>query len=475
MILVLLFVIGFAIPFSTKLAVNAFRMAAVVWLLKLLLHRPKLRTQPLALPIFFFLVITAISSVLSYEPALSWGRMRTVSLLLLVPLITQTLSSTRQTRALALALLISTLGTVTYTGWQYTFGAGVAVKQVKPGSPLARAGVLPGDVVAQVNGKRVHSPSGFRELLEGPPNEKLTITIQRGAPPERYQPQFERAALVASGLTHKEALGRGHPVRAQGFFAHYVPFSELLMLMAALAFGLALRADSNKRGLVFAFAFAAIGFALLATATRATAASLAIACIFVLWMYKGWKIRIWSLVVLASMLILGSFWFQHTRGTGWYQNDPSSQYRQLMWRDGIRLIGQHPWFGTGMDSIYHHWQEWNIQAYQRFPNLKSHFHSAYIQVAVECGVAALLVWLWLLGSLIARLARYGWSHRSVLGCEEGLICGTLAGSIALCLTSLLHYSNGDAEFMISFWFMAGIAVSITALTPAEALPAINNK
>jgi hypothetical protein len=466
-----LLLIALSIPFSTKLAVNAFRVAALLWLLKVVIYRPRLPAKPLTIALLAFLSLTAIASSLSPEPALSWGRMRTVSLLLLVPLVMQTLTSLRQARALVIVLVFSTLLAVAYTGWQYTFGIGVSLEQIKAGSPLERAGLLPNDVITSVDGKRVYARANLRSFIEnGPSNHALKISMRRNAPPEVYELQFDRAALQESGLAAPGALSRGHPVRAQGFFKHYVPFSELLMLMAALTFGLALHAGHKRARWLFGFAFLAISGALIATLTRATLAALIIACVAIYWTSARWKQRLVGLAVIGVLFVLGSLWFQHTRGPGWFhKTDHSSQYRELMWKDGLRLLGEHPWFGVGMDSIYRRWQEWDIAAYRQFPNLKSHFHSSYIQIAAENGLPALIAWLAILGLLAKQLMQLSRAREGT----AGIAVGALAALITFCLTSILHYTVGDAEFMIAFWLLMGIALTAVKLMASQTFSSAN--
>jgi hypothetical protein len=471
-IYLLFIIIALAIPFSTKLAVNAFRVAVALWLVKLLVYRPKIRFEPLFLAMLLFLVLTAAASSLSPEPALSWGRMRTVSLLLLVPLIMQTLTSLRQARTLVMALIFSTMIAVTYTGWQYIFGIGVSLEQIKPGSPLAHAALLPNDVITHINGKRIYAPSTLRDIVDqGPLGEALKITMQRNAPPETHNLQFERRALQESGLTAPDALGRGHPVRAQGFFKHYIPFSELLMLTAGLTFGLALCARKMRTRSLFALVFLAIGAALIATMTRATLAALLMACVAVYWIKVRWRQRLASLIMIIIFSVVSSIWFQHSRGLGWFQRDAGSNYRVLMWKDGARLIRQHPWFGVGMDSIYRHWQEWDIKAYQRYPHLKSHFHSAYVQIAVEAGLPALVTWVWILASLGLSLLRYARTAPSEPEIASGVVVGALIVALALAINSFVHYSSGDAEFMIAFWLLMGIGISTGKTLTTQIRPA----
>lgn len=456
-----------AIPFSTKLAVNVFRVTVGLWLLKLLVYRPKIRPQPLMVALLLFLTLTAVASSLSPEPALSWGRMRTVSLLLLVPLVMQTLTSIQQARGVVIALVFSTLVAVAYTGWQYTFGIGVSLEQLRPESPVAQAGLLPNDIITRIDGKRVYAPSTLRNVIEqGPPDQILKLAMRRNAPPETYDLQFQRAALQESGLTSPDALGRGHPVRAQGFFKHYIPFSELLTLVAALTFGLAMASRSKRSRWLMGLVFLAIAGTLIATVTRATLAALVVSCVAVFWIRAPWKQRLASLSLFVVLFVVGSIWFQHTRGWGWFdRTDYSSQYRELMWKDGLRFVRENPWFGVGMDSIYRHWQEWDIHAYRHFPHLKSHFHSSYIQTAAENGLPALSTWLVIL-SLIARQLLQRTRHREGTAGDGGIVVGALATLIAFSLISFLHYITGDAEFMIAFWLVLGAALSASNIAAA---------
>src|ERR1700720_1918171 len=76
-------------PLSTKGAVNAFRIATVIWVVLICIGKRRVCRQPLVLPLLLFLVLSGVSTALSSEPLLSWGRMRTVTLLLIAVLIPQ--------------------------------------------------------------------------------------------------------------------------------------------------------------------------------------------------------------------------------------------------------------------------------------------------------------------------------------------------------------------------------------------------
>ena len=53
---------------------------------------------------------------------------------------------------------------------------------------------------------------------------------------------------------------------------------------------------------------------------------------------------------------------------------------------------------ASMDSVERHGRELGIRAYERYPKLKSHFHSTPIQIAAESGLLALAAWIWLMAA-----------------------------------------------------------------------------
>jgi putative inorganic carbon (HCO3(-)) transporter len=141
---------------------------------------------------------------------------------------------------------------------------------------------------------------------------------------------------------------------------------------------------------------------------------------------------------------------------------PEAEYRLLMWKDGFRLIREHPFLGVGMDSIKLEWREWNIQAYQRFP-LRSHFHSTPIQIAVERGLVTLAAWVWLLVAYFRVLVETVKRAKHSPWFGLGLAAGSFAAACAFLLGSLVDYSWGDSEVVMIFWAIVGIALTLNRL------------
>ena len=93
----------------------------------------------------------------------------------------------------------------------------------------------------------------------------------------------------------------------------------------------------------------------------------------------------------------GGWWLKSRRNLSWFEaKDPGTQYRFLIWKDGARLVAQHPLLGVGLANVQRHPDRFDMAAYRAFPNMISHFHSTPIEIAVDCGLPALGIWVWLM-------------------------------------------------------------------------------
>ena len=164
-----------------------------------------------------------------------------------------------------------------------------------------------------------------------------------------------------------------------------------------------------------------------------------------------------GLLLLASV---GAYWVQRHRASP--GSDPGTEYRLLMWHDSIGMIRTHPILGVGFDSVAGDWQRWNLEAYRRF-GLHSHFHSTPVQLAVECGLPALAVWIWLLADYAGFLLRLQRTIPPHDWFARGLLLGALGGLVGFVLTGFLQYNFGDAEAMVVFWFIAGLTFAASRL------------
>src|SRR5271157_1369302 len=145
------FLLLFAItlPHSIKGAERSWKIAFVLWLLKLAIQGARPYRQPLAAPLLAYVTLSAISTMLSPDPYLSWDRMKLVCLVLIAILFGENLKRLSQVRILVLLLVASGFAAAGFTAWQYTYGVGVQVKQMRPSTPLAKTNIRIDDVITK--------------------------------------------------------------------------------------------------------------------------------------------------------------------------------------------------------------------------------------------------------------------------------------------------------------------------------------
>jgi membrane-associated protease RseP (regulator of RpoE activity) len=458
-----------ALPHSIKGAERAWKIAFVLWLVKLAIERVRPFKLPLAAPLLAYVTFSAISTMLSPDPYLSWDRMKFVCLFLVGVVFAQNLKQLSQVRWLLTLLVLSGLAAGLYTGWQYTYGVGVRLSEFPPGSRLSQAGFAPGDIITSFAGRKVHAPEQLIRAVEGNPSaQKVNVEYVRGL-------GFHKAVIGAtsddfllSGLgTAFVKIDRGKPIRAQGTLGHYVVFAEMLMQIGCMAWALLLSTHRGQTGwkLLLAVAFAGITAALLATATRAALGGLALGGgVSLVLLLRSRKARAAAIAVLIVMLLGATLWIQHSRGLDWLsRSDVGTHFRVLMWEDGIRLVREHPWFGVGMETVRVHYREWNIRGFIQY-NVLSHFHSTFLQIAVERGIPALLAWLWFSVAYFLFLMRLIRRLNGQNRFANGTAVGALAAFLAFTFTSFVHYNLGEEPLAMIFFFYFGVALALDRMT-----------
>jgi O-antigen ligase len=275
-------------------------------------------------------------------------------------------------------------------------------------------------------------------------------------------------SFVVALIAAWQYLHRVDPfARVPGLYRHYVNFGEMLLLVAALSFGVALAADGRhyKLRIGAGVVFVASSAALVATATRTFLAALLLACFYLVWRQFRWRTRALAAVLVAMAVVAGAWWFHSRRGFSWFDRaDPGTQYRFLIWRDATHIIREHPFFGVGLASVQRHPDQFQMSAYRTFPNMISHFHSTPIEIAVGCGLPALLLWIWLMLTCWST-ARTAVAHTANGDSfARGIALGVLGAVVAFQFASLFHYILGDPEPMLLFWILIGAAIMLERRT-----------
>src|SRR5215204_2283646 len=382
-----------------------------------------------------FFLWSVVSSVFSYAPDISLDKLRGVSLFLIFYFVYPNLKTLRAARFLVFALIFSTMFAVLWTPLERIIGRGVEIYDFR-GSAFDQIGLQDGDAILQIDGKKVNSLEEMqRRMFENPTAPQFKALVYRT---DAYTPVEIPRTRIKPAASAEESLGigrwsRSRNWRAAGFYGHFTTFAEVLQMIISLAFGIFIACFSKSEPpaaaggfsestekhksrriftrplppAVLTICLAFMALALLLTATRASQFAFLVSSVVIVLLNGNRKIIFTLAALILPVVIVGLLVYQQTRGIGFDLSDKSTQYRTMMWRDGTRLWTQNArnfTFGVGMDSIKRYWREWDLFDKGREP--MGHFHSTLVQLAVERGLPALLIWLTILGIYARTLRRF---------------------------------------------------------------------
>ncbi len=467
----------FSAPHSIAATQIAWLSGMFLWMIRLFIKpRRKLLKTPLDIALWAFFGWSAISSVFSYDPATSIDRLRNVALFLIFYFVINNLKTVRAVKFLAWALIFSCMVNVLWTPIERIIGRGVEIHGLSAQSPLAKALLEEGDTLLEADGKKLKTPD---DLIQ--PIEQKEITRVKFYRPDFYYTVEVKRANLLSGANTFEKLGitdwkKSRNWRSAGFYGHYTTYAEVLQLIAALVFGLfiALGKKRSRRSAVLLFCLLGMTLALFLTVTRASQLGF-LAAAFAIVLVNGNRKMLLTLALIALPLTVAALIFvQQSRQVGFFdQKDDSTIYRQTVYKEGFNLWtkdARNFFLGVGMDSIQRYAKEWRLFDDGKLP--MGHFHSTPLQLLVERGLPALLLWLWVLW-------RYGKTLLNYLRIEnrkskienpnssdwqkKGIILGGFGSLVGFFTSGLVHFNLGDAEVAMVFFMLMGLSVSLVIL------------
>ena len=485
-VVVCVLLIALFAPHSIAVTQGAWVLGLVFWVLRFAIYpRPRLFRSPVDYLLLGFFVLSGVSGVFSYSPVVSIGKMRAASLFTIVYLVAQNVRTVRLVHVLALTLIASCMVNVIWTAGQLVVGRGVKIEGVKAESPLAKAvfrtrtvtqptAIRDGDIVWQVDRKPIGTPDELAAALAGGA-EIAKVRIYR----VEWMPELEvpRGQLL-QGSTALEQLGiagwsRGRDWRATGFFGHWVTYAEVLQLIASLALGLFLTLQRKRSlfGGLLAVAVVGLVFALAMTVTRASWIGFAVSVALMLVASVSRRTLLIAAACVIPLVLGAAILLQQKRNVGFFDaKDQSTSWREMVWREGFQLLvskPRHLLVGVGMDSIKGHWREWGLFDNGRQPI--GHMHSNVLQIALERGVPALVVWLMLLvvyAFTLIRVIRI----KDLPPETRGIAVGALGGLAGFFVSGLVHYNWGDSEVVTVFYFIMGLTLVVVRSMRSESQP-----
>jgi O-Antigen ligase len=456
-------------PHSIALTQISWLTGMLAWVIRQFI-KPRLklvRSGKLDFALWAFFGWTVISSIFSYAPDISIDKLRGAALFLIFYFVINNLKTIKAAKFIAFALITSCMVSVLWTPIERIFGRGVEIHGLSATGCLSKAILLEGDTILKANNKKVSSPEAFVAELEK--NEVNKV--------EFYRPDFnaiveiKRADLLSGDALEKLGIAswkHSRNWRSAGFYGHYTTFAEVLQLIASLAFGLFIalfqsskfKVQNSKFQIILFVCLAFMSLALLMASTRASQLAFIISAFVIVIFHGNRKLLLGLAAIVLPVALIGLYVLQQSRNVGFFdKTDNSITWRETVWREGFDLATNSPrhlLVGVGMDSIKRFKDDWHLFDNGKLP--PGHFHSTPLQLAVERGIPALLLWLLILGIYWKQLISA--IRRSESAIEKGILLGCLGGSIGFFASSCVHYNLGDAEVAMVFFLLMGISVKV---------------
>ncbi|MEP6924259.1 MAG: O-antigen ligase family protein [Pyrinomonadaceae bacterium] len=469
-----------AAPVSIAVTNIGWITGVFLWLIRSFIRpRPVFFRTKLDFALLGFWGWCLLSCFFSYAPDLSFDRWRVLTLFPIAYLVANNVRETRMVRWLVGALIFSTMVTVGWTFVERGIGRGVQVYGIKPDGALGFAGVREGDTLLKINGKKLIIPEQLVDALqesETPASGTIKINLYR---PDYYvDVEIKNSLSRGATMRAEDALGferwqRGRNWRSAGFYDHYTTYAEVLQLIMSLVLGLLIAhpQKKSKLGGLLLFCLVTMGLALLLTATRASQVGFLLSTLSIVAVGSNRRVFLTILAVFLPLAVIAAIYVQQSRNTGFVDSsDNSTTWRLTVWREGVELLAKSPrhlLVGVGIDSIKRYKCEWGLFDNCTLP--AGHFHSTPLQIAVECGLPALFLWLLV-------VFRYGKSlfvrQKQVTDWfAKGVLLGAFGGLIGFFASGAVHYNLGDSEVAMVFYLIMGLGLVLCRRNLSESAAA----
>ncbi len=249
--------------------------------------------------------------------------------------------------------------------------------------------------------------------------------------------------------------------RITGFMGHWMTLSGGLMLVFITLVGYMLN-SLPKRKTFWVLGCFFLGITLVLTLTRSVWIASAAGLLTAFWL----RFPLRKIVILfGGGVILLVFSapesVQKRLESIWNLNDPSNYARVAIWKTGLKMVKDNPWFGVGPQQVskvffdYHPFP----QDRERSGFFFMHMHNNLLQFAAERGIPCALAWLWL-------MLKIGIDHYRAF---KKLLTPSLQKSahaigflnvVVLFLAGCFEFNFGDSEILMVFLFLVVVPYGI---------------
>ena len=242
--------------------------------------------------------------------------------------------------------------------------------------------------------------------------------------------------------------------RITGFSSHWMTFGgEVMIVLLALVSFLFLSAD--RKGKIFGAICVPILFlALVLGLTRSIfLLGLPLGATYLIWQWKRWLLLPVPPLLLAAFLLAPMEVRERVLSvTEPHRGMDSNTQRVVSMRTGWAMVRAHPWLGLGPEEVAPQFQEYVPADIPRPlpPGWYGHLHNIYLQYAAERGVSAMLIMMWLIGTVLWRCLR---DLRTAAPDRRFVLHAAIAVIVAVLAEGLFEHNLGDSEILTLFLTM----------------------
>jgi O-antigen ligase len=267
-------------------------------------------------------------------------------------------------------------------------------------------------------------------------------------------------------------------------------FSEIIILVLALAWPITLNHAKGKERVLYLIGGIVLSAALIFTYTRGAWLGLlaALAVILVLsikrqavpprrdvLLNRQARMPILLIILYLAVFLIPSPVAQRTQSIGDVQ-DSSNAIRLFMWKKSPEILRDFPLTGVGLIDLLPIYDQYIVpEVPPRLSHFRlGHFHNNFIQVMVQMGLLGLTAFLFLWYKIILKEFRiFRRIHHSPFTIHYSVLVGSLAAIAAFLVSGLFEYNFGDSEVVMLMYFMIGIAFAAERINKNSELSTVN--
>lgn len=244
---------------------------------------------------------------------------------------------------------------------------------------------------------------------------------------------------------------------ALGLFDHHLTYGNNLALILVAGIGMIVAGGWKRSSILFSLAICSGTFGLLFSFARSAWVGFA-AGIFLFAFLIGKKylvpaIVIFALIVSISVSYSPSLRYRINSMTSKGQN----LERILIWTTTAQMMRDHMLFGIGRGNYGKVCEKYR-EGYNINWTAKSHAHNSYMQVGVESGFVALIIFLVWLVILMTFTLKTGMIAHAIA--DKRMLFAMAGVHTTFVVSSVFQHNLGDAEVSMTWLFLTAVTMSL---------------